>query len=243
MKTTTSFRLLAFTGAVALAGLSSAHAQVLLSDTVVVNTSLQGSYSDQAALNRGNSGAFLADTNGNFVNGTGLLSPDVDGSMSTAGALPLQLGMNTFYVLVGNTGETTSSVNLFFNGANPDTTTAGITGEAATNGTGFTPYDPVLDSYTTDYTTPGGLTTIIGNQSITLTNLQISTMGLGPFPAGTSVGYSSATGTDYTADVALVTLDVESVVPAGVPEPSTWALLGLGVGLLGVVTLRRRRTA
>ena len=29
--------------------------------------------------------------------------------------------------------------------------------------------------------------------------------------------------------------------PGGVPEPSTWALLGLGVAGLGVVTLRRRR--
>lgn len=36
---------------------------------------------------------------------------------------------------------------------------------------------------------------------------------------------------------------ISDIVPAGVvPEPGTWALVGVGAGLLGVVTLRQRRT-
>ena len=45
------------------------------------------------------------------------------------------------------------------------------------------------------------------------------------------------------ADGGTIPNDVQLTVISVVPEPSTWALLGLGAGLLGLVTLRPRRRA
>ena len=233
-----AFRSTVFCGAVIVAtsmwSVHPANASILLSGVVIENNTSQGSYSDQAALDRGNSGAFIANTAGTFYNGSGLLSSDVDGSASTSGSIALTTGLNTFYLLAGNTGETISVVNFDFNGANPDNTAAGISGQASTNGAGFTAYTPT--SGVIQYTAPGGLMTTFGNQTVTLTNLQITNQGLGPFPNGTTVGYSSATGDDYTADEVLATLDVESV---RVPEPISAA--SFATGLLATVGIRLRR--
>jgi hypothetical protein len=209
---------------------------ILLSDVVYVDDHVQGSYTDQSAINRGNEGAWITNSAGNLYNGSGLLSSAVNDSGSTAGAILLHAGLNAFYIVTQDSGATAAIVNFMFGGANSDTTVAGISGQADINGNYFS-----APTNSFGYVTPGGLSTIYGNQIVTLTDLTISNSGLGPFANGMTVGYNNFNGADYNAIVARVTLDVEFVTSA-VPEPASWTFMIVGFGAIGFV-MRRRQSA
>ena len=59
-------------------------------------------------------------------------------------------------------------------------------------------------------------------------------------PAGTYGATGNLLATNTAADFAGTGLLTVLAGPAAVPEPSTWAMLGVGVAGLGVVTLRQR---
>ena len=69
--------------------------------------------------------------------------------------------------------------------------------------------------------------------SITDSNLNLLTAT----PASLSIQFNSTGRSPYSSALTL------SVPPAGVPEPATWAMLIVGMGMVGVALRRRRSTA
>lgn len=60
-------------------------------------------------------------------------------------------------------------------------------------------------------------------------------------PGAGSVSFSWNWATDLVADRTAGTAEITQIVVSGVPEPSTWAMLVLGVAMIGIAGRRRRQ--
>lgn len=95
----------------------------------------------------------------------------------------------------------------------------------------------------------GGLQsyTVTLNDGATTTTLGTYTSAFGSFAARSATGFFLTGGTSYTLSFnGLATDDrtsfIDNVAISSVPEPSSWALLITGFGLVGVASRRRRRS-
>jgi len=89
---------------------------------------------------------------------------------------------------------------------------------------------PVLSLYT-----PGGA--LIGSFTVPLGPETVGFFGL---LSTTPIGYArSIVDRGYIADTAVDNIRIGTALPAGVPEPETWALMFSGFGVLGLAMRRR----
>lgn len=133
-------------------------------------------------------------------------------------------GSGTFQTLAPNSSIAGASLtyNWYIDpsntqGAASSTDTPGI----LVNSFSFTPSNPFLDSF--GFTDTRALAPL----GITLT---------GPFSITMQAIYTLPAGTELLSRGEAITL-------AAIPEPSTWAMMGVGFALIGGVGLRRRRRA
>ena len=255
MKTTSPLRLLALTGAVALAGLSSARAQQSISVNFVGTgstvTGTAGAFHSSTWNNEAsNSGTSLTLASTSASNAASLTYS----SVNNYGATPTGSGTS------GGTGDLAlMSGYLDTTGGQPPTlTVSNLSAAFTTSGYSMLVYD------NTDHSGTAGFTLTDSNGITQTAYLDQATGNGGNYPlAGGTNGYVASTAATAAAattasNYVLLTgftgssftlsgltgsgragLDGFQIV-SNVPEPSTWALLGLGAGLLGVMTLRRR---
>jgi hypothetical protein len=83
----------------------------------------------------------------------------------------------------------------------------------------------------------------VSGESVSFTSDLIPAVDLGN-PEGVSFGFADVTpavGITGTGTLASATMSVSGTISATVPEPSTWAMLGLGFAGMGLLGLTRRR--
>ncbi|RXK52769.1 PEP-CTERM sorting domain-containing protein, partial [Oleiharenicola lentus] len=179
-----------------------------------------------------NAGSGLSNEAGGIFKGAGTVSGDLtlDGGTLAPGN---SIGTLTFTNSDFNV-TTASTLEIELSGATADALVFQNPTSAVNLGSGLLALSLQLLSAPSIGNTYGIISIASGGSGITGT--------FAGLPSSGSTFISNFSGTDYIFSVTYLTNNVNLLAVAAVPEPSTYALLTGGLGLLGLRRLRRRRS-